>query len=303
MDPLKNIIAATDFSTAARHAADRAAIVAGQTSAGLELLHVLKSGLMDRLRSLVGDPSSDWEQRLHQHAETQLKGLAAELTNADGAAPERRLTRGELLETIAGEAERLSAGLIVIGSRGAGFMRHLLLGSTAERLLGKTTRSILLVRHAAYAPYRRALVAVDFSTSSLPAIRAARAVAPQAALILLHAYEVPFERQLLLAGVDAETLDHCRAAAKQSAYESLNALSRAAGLEPESAALHVVAGDATRVILEYEQLLDCDLVVMGKHGEDRLDELLLGGVTRHVLSESVGDVLVVAGADSPTRGV
>ncbi len=31
---------------------------------------------------------------------------------------------------------------------------------------------------------------------------------------------------------------------------------------------------------------------MGKHGENFLEELLLGSVTKHVLAESQGDVLV-----------
>lgn len=42
-----------------------------------------------------------------------------------------------------------------------------------------------------------------------------------------------------------------------------------------------------------EQELDCDLIVMGKHGQGMLEELLLGSVTKHVLAESTGDVLVL----------
>jgi nucleotide-binding universal stress UspA family protein len=42
-----------------------------------------------------------------------------------------------------------------------------------------------------------------------------------------------------------------------------------------------------------EQELACDLIVMGKHGQGMLEELLLGSVTKHVLAESVGDVVVV----------
>lgn len=54
----------------------------------------------------------------------------------------------------------------------------------------------------------------------------------------------------------------------------------------------VLHGDAARHIVEQEQEWDCDLIVMGKHGENKFEDLLLGSVTKHVLSESQGDVLV-----------
>ena len=44
--------------------------------------------------------------------------------------------------------------------------------------------------------------------------------------------------------------------------------------------------------IEQEQEADCDLIVIGKHGKDAIEELLLGRVTRHVLTESQGDILV-----------
>ncbi len=34
------------------------------------------------------------------------------------------------------------------------------------------------------------------------------------------------------------------------------------------------------------------LIAIGKHGRNMVEELLLGSVTKHVLAESAGDVLV-----------
>ena len=51
-------------------------------------------------------------------------------------------------------------------------------------------------------------------------------------------------------------------------------------------------GDASQVVLEQEQVFDCDLIVMGKHGKNLLEELIVGSVTKKVLAESQGDVLV-----------
>jgi len=53
-----------------------------------------------------------------------------------------------------------------------------------------------------------------------------------------------------------------------------------------------VHGTATLRILEHEQTMDADLIVMGKHGQSMMEELLLGSVTRHVLTHSASDVLI-----------
>ena len=55
----------------------------------------------------------------------------------------------------------------------------------------------------------------------------------------------------------------------------------------------VVQGDASQRIIELEQEKDCDLVVLGKHGQSAAEDLLLGSVTKHVLGQARSDVLVV----------
>jgi nucleotide-binding universal stress UspA family protein len=131
----------------------------------------------------------------------------------------------------------------------------------------KSVKPLLVVRQPPHEAYRRVLVAVDFSPSSLPALAAARAVAPAAELVVLHAYEVPFEDRL-----------------------------RSSGLSPDAAMTLVLQGDPARRLVEQEQERDFDLFVVGKHGESTLESILLGSVIRHVLQASQGDVLVSMGA-------
>ena len=133
---------------------------------------------------------------------------------------------------------------------------------------------------------------MDFSPSSLRAIRHARSIAPGAELVLLHIFDVPFEGKLRYASVDDEVIHHYRIVAKQEATQKLQALRDQAGLPVVGTSLLVLHGDPTFRIIEQEQECDCDLIVVGKHGEGMLEELLLGSVTKHVLAESQGDVLV-----------
>ena len=52
-------------------------------------------------------------------------------------------------------------------------------------------------------------------------------------------------------------------------------------------------GDPAHLILGKEKQLESDLIIIGKKGESALHDLLLGSVTRHVLSASQTDVMVV----------
>jgi nucleotide-binding universal stress UspA family protein len=296
MDPIKTVLAATDFSAPARHGVDRAFRICGETGARLSLIHVLSGGAMDSLRGLLGQEAGRVEERIRDEARESLARLAADLGQARGLSAAIHLASGAVLREILDHADAIDASLLVVGARGEGFLRRLLLGATAERLLRKTLRPTLVVKQTPHEGYRRVLVPVDFSAWSVAAVRIARAVAPRAELVLLHAFEVPFESTLRLAGVDDATVHAYRRAARDEAMARLREVADRAGLAIGEAVLAAQHGDASRIVLEQEQERDCDLIVMGKHGKGALEELLLGSVTKHVLAEASGDVLVAAAA-------
>lgn len=295
MNRLKQILAATDLSAPARYAVARAFRVAAESGAGLELLHVLSQGGLDTLRALLGAASPTVEQRLRDAARERLAGLAAELGQAHGVSAGGRIRTGRVLSAILEEADGLDADLLVLGARGEDYLGRLLLGTTAERLLRTSLRPMLVVKQPPHEPYRRVLVAVDFSAWSRRALDLARRLAPDAGLVLLHAYEAPFESKLRFAGVEEEVLNRYLIDARADALSRLAALAAEAGLASGGVRFEAQHGDAARVIVAQEQELDCDLTVLGKHGLGMMEELLLGCVTKHVLAESMGDVLVVCG--------
>ncbi|NMG15314.1 MULTISPECIES: universal stress protein [Aromatoleum] len=292
MNPVKRLLVATDLSAPARHAADRAALVAREVGARLDLFHVANVTAMEKLRLLVAEVPAEIEQRVLDAAREEMRELAANLLKHHGVAAGVQVASGPLLPEIIGHADTISADLLVLGARGSSFMRHLLIGSTAERMVRKTRWPMLIAKQPPHEPYRTLLVPVDFSPFSLRALRNAQAVAPGADVVLLHAFEVPFESKLRFAGIEDELLARYRIAARQEALGKLRELRDEVGLPPERTRLIVLHGDASRNIIEQEQEQDCDLIVMGKHGESVLEDLLLGSVTKHVLAESQGDVLV-----------
>lgn len=289
MNPNRTILAATDLSAPARHAADRAARLAQETGAPLALLHALPARPLRELREWLGD---DVGRQLQDEARDRLQALADELRQVRQVAVTTELADAGVLDAVDAAATRLDAALIVLGARGAGFLRRLVLGTTAERLLRRTRRPLLVVRSLPHERYRRALLAVDFSPWSADVVALARLAAPSAHLVLCHAWRVPFEEKLHFAGVEEALIERFRRDARVQAEREIDALARAAGLVAGQWESCIVEGEASQRLVEQERAQDCDLVVLGKHGHGVAEDLLLGSVTKHMLAEGMADVLV-----------
>ena len=292
MNGFTSLLAATDFSTPARHAAERAARLAAAGAIPLALLHVVRRRALAELRVLLGADAVPVEQRMLDQSREELDRLATDLGRPFAVTVSAHLATGNVAEMIAGHAALVGADLLVVGAQGQGFMQHAVPGSTAERLLRLTLQPVLVVKQTPIEAYRRVLVPVDLSRWSPAALALARAAAPRAGIVLLHAFEVPFERKLHTAGIPEDEIARLRADAQQSSLQQMHELAATAGLDPASVRYCVRHGDASRQIVEQEQVLDCDLIVLGKHGQGMIEELLLGSVTRRVLAESKCDVLV-----------
>lgn len=285
------ILVATDLSAPSRHAVDRACRLAAEHAATPCFVHAINPGLLDSLQRMLGGDAPALVDRLTTDARQQLTALAADPQHALGLTTECAVVEGSPVIAIARHAEEIDAGLLVVGSRGEGFLRQSTLGTTASRLLRKTPRPTLVVRQPPHESYRRALVAMDFSPAALLALAQTRRWAPQAELVLLHAVDLPFEGKLLHANVDPDLIQRYRIQAQLDGMNRLRALAREQEL-PASTRLLALHGDAPRLILEQEQENDCDLIALGKRGFNALEDLLLGSTTKHVLGETLADVLL-----------
>ncbi|MDP1525595.1 MAG: universal stress protein [Rhodocyclaceae bacterium] len=295
MKPIARILAATDLSAPARHAVERGFLVATATGARYSVLHALELDTMDSMREWLGDNLDGVKRKLEDQARETLSQQLH--TAARDVTADALIALGAPLATIIERADAMDADLLVLGAHGGNFLRHLALGSMASRLLRKTTRHpVLVVKQAPHEPYRRLLLPVDFSPVSAQAIRFARQLAPAADIVLLHTFEAPFEGKLTYAGVEESVIQRYRDTARAEALRHMRLLAEQTALDSSDYTPVVVHGDPSQQIIAQEQELDCDLIVMGKQGTHVTEELLLGSVTKHVLAESQGDVLVICGA-------
>jgi nucleotide-binding universal stress UspA family protein len=284
--PVKRIVAATDFSSDAGNAVRRAAMLATRHGAELELLHVASRSSLDAVRAWVREPA-DIAERLVEDARRLLEQCAASL----GRPATTRVAVGEVLDEILSDCP--AGSTLVLGAHGLNPLRDAILGTTAERLLGRGPLPILIVRDAPQHDYRKVLAAVDLLPGSENVLARAAAFAPGASMAAVHAYDVAFEGALQRAGVHAGEIDRHRAEAFEKALNAIRRLSEAASGDPTLFLPIAERGHAARLILEHERTLGADLVVIGKRRRSVLESVLLGSVTRHVLADAKADVLVV----------
>ena len=297
MVQLKHILAATDLSSSSSQAVDRGFLIAKVSGARYTIMHALGLDALAPLRELLGENADAVSRKIIDEAHERLTELVSDSPWAQNMTPDMQIERGQAALAITAYAETNAVDLVLLGAHGSGFLQRMLLGSTASRLLRKSTCPVLVVKQQTHREYKRVLVAVDFSPGSEITIRLAREVAPDAEIVLLHIFNIPFERKMRFAGVSDDLINQYRHDARERATSQLHQLAQSIGLMNYSG--HVVHGDATRQIVEYEEECRCDLIVMGKHGTHVTEELLLGSVTKRVIAESLNDVLVVVDKRAP----
>lgn len=287
---IRSVTALTDFSEQARYAAERAAIVAYEHHADLRLLHVISGpSLREVSNALRG--RVDVQPIVMDNAVRLLNEEAANIQQKTGMAAHTLLKTGEILSEIRSASE--STDLLVLGAQGADALRHFVLGTTAERLLRTCKRPMLVSRRRPNGTYDRVLVPVDFSADSSAALNMARRIARTAQITIVHAFSVPFEARLRIAGATDEAILRYCEEKREDATKRIRDLTGDFKGEAHRISHVVEHGDPSRVILAKEEEFAADLIIIGKHGQSRLHELLLGSVTRHVLAGARCDVLVV----------
>jgi nucleotide-binding universal stress UspA family protein len=288
MSEIRRILVGTDFGADADRAVTRAARLAAEHGATLEILHVLDRQALVETQSLRGIPRSfrrsvvaDARARLEQLRSLCAGAPAVELSVRIGS------PRAEILK--AGAA----VDLLVLGVRGASPIRDLLLGTTAERVLNTARAPILVVRCVSGGSYERVLAPVDFSVYSQRALEFATRVSAAASVSAVHAYVVPFEGYLRLGGSADEQIADFRVQERLKAEAQLQALLDAFPAERTRMRGVAVHGDPIPTILQMQEQMQAELIVMGKRGRSAVSDALIGSVTRRILANASCDVLVL----------
>jgi nucleotide-binding universal stress UspA family protein len=141
---IRRILVPLDFSEHAEPVTEWAAHLALEHGSAITLLHAYH--LPVEFQQLEGAylPAEFWTQ-VKEEAEQSLARYAEELRRT-GAQVEASVREGYPATVILEEAARLPADLIVIGTHGLSGLKHLLLGSIAERVVQKAACPVLTVK-------------------------------------------------------------------------------------------------------------------------------------------------------------
>ncbi|MCA9114449.1 MAG: universal stress protein [Planctomycetaceae bacterium] len=143
MIAIKQILLPVDFSEPALEATRYALELAERFSATLHLLHVIEDPAV-YLPMFESYPLPSREE-FNQYAQTRLENWIPE-SDAQKCAIERHWVHGTPFVEILKFARTQNVDLIVVGTHGAGMIRHLLLGSVAEKVVRKASCPVLTVR-------------------------------------------------------------------------------------------------------------------------------------------------------------
>ncbi len=291
MPNVQSILAITDFSLGARHAVERSIRLADELEVSrVGVLHVLERSLVDGLRQLFGG-ASDLPDSFDVGARQTLQRLLREIDTPAGVQVEALLRSGRPLAAVLAAAEDFD--MLVVGARGQTKRHRLALGTTSRALLRAHSEPVLVVREAPVGPYRRVLVAIDFSDYSEAALAWARTLAPNAALNLVHVFDNPSPRSASYVRVSHEGLAKFRRRIRMKAEKRMEELVAELQGLGQPFDHRIVEGDPATLLLEQASALEADLLVICKHARPSTEQFLLGSVTLRVLDDSVCDVLVV----------
>jgi nucleotide-binding universal stress UspA family protein len=280
---ITKILCPVDFSSGSEHAVRYAVRLATASNAKLKILHVVAPFIT----SLYDFPVSDVNLtlRIKDGAKQQLDKFVRKLRLSE-IEVETDVQTGDVSSVIEREIRKYRPDILALGVNGKRGFERWIIGSTAERLLRRTSVPILAVpvpKNKKEAKLARILVTTDFSRGSNDALAFAFAVAAmnRSQLTLLHVLE---ETRALISDGYRQQL-------------SRNVQQRLSKLVPDEVRnqceIRVEAGTPYHVILRGIKTDKTDLVVMNIHGISMLDRALIGATAERVLRASASPMLLI----------
>ena len=288
---LQWVLVATDGSPASDGALRVADLLANRDEVAVQVLSVLEPE--------PGPGAGLFPRRLAEKVERRFAHVREQVRGVIGEHPTWRtaINIGPVGETICRMAEAISADMIVVG-----FGQHRRVHdrepdkATVRAIAEMCVTPVLVVPSQGRTLPHRAMLALDFSRSSIRAGRAALQllVAPAVMhLVYVHASQEPFPA----APADPDSTD---TAGFEPFFEAVEReLRPPPGVTFERAV--VPYGDPVVQLLAHAAANEVDLIALGKHGKAAHERFHMGSVSTGVLRSAQCLVLVSGGSDPRPR--
>jgi nucleotide-binding universal stress UspA family protein len=281
----ERIVAGTDLSRTAAIASERAALLASHVGAKLTLVHA------------GTHPGDAFDKLAKEH-------------DAEAIAKE-----GSPAEVLISEANRLDAGLIVVGSVGMSGARRFLLGSVPNKVSHHAPTDVLIVKTDPAPPgvsdYQTVLVGTDGSPTAMRAVEMASALAATlgAKETIVCAYQPPTEHEMKqLRGDPNDPINQWsagkneretpeefrwRIAGAVQAEDVLERASERAGASGADFEVRSEEGHPAETLISVASDEGFDLIAVGSVGMRGPKRFMLGNVPQRVSHHAPTDVLIL----------
>jgi nucleotide-binding universal stress UspA family protein len=282
------ILLATDGSEDATLAARAAIELSNRTASELHVVHVWHDVPTPHFRSFV-------RAQLRQEAHETLQKQLERIEQTGGTVAKAHLREGRTIDEILGLSEELEVGLLIVGSRGLGGVKRILLGSVSEGIIHHSRRPVLVMRGGENAwPPSRVIIGDDSSEDAREAAQLAARIGKLfgATALMVRAYPRLPETDPEGRELDPRMVENALRREQRTLEGRAAEIEEASGIRPRA---KIAVGDPAASLIEAaeEAAPERALIAVGSRGLDVVQRLRLGSVSTKVLRASGGPVLVV----------
>ena len=299
---IQNIVVPIDFSKMSVQAVQIAKLLARRFSASIHLAHVRQlnyaADFVAPAPPIVPFSFIPYEQNGERTALKELKKVAGECGVSSGNCDV--LTGAPPFDEICGFAQTVPADLIVMSTHGRTGLKHVFLGSTAERIVQHSSCPVLVTRGSALQAnngsqfrIKTILVPVDFSNCSREGLRYAIAFANEfgAKIILLHATYLGYVYST--EGSAIYDIPGLQKHARKTAERKMREFMRSVNFGAVKFETVFTEGSPVLDICAFAKDRDVDLIITSTHGFTGFTHVLIGSIAEQVVRHAHCSVLVV----------
>ena len=198
---------------------------------------------------------------------------------------------GNVVSEVIKASQKEEADLIVIGRSHKGILEHLYSGSDVIEILRQSSVPVLVYKHlsdnslAVEEPFKRPLLAVDWSPASMQALEYLKTIQPT--IEELHFVHVASEKELQSAS--AMQIQKTRKETRRK-LDDLAEQFEAEGLRTDT---HIHIGDPIEEIEKAARDCQASMIVLGSSGKSAWVERFLGSIPQYLAEKSIYPTLLI----------
>ena len=224
-------------------------------------------------------------EKLEEERKEYLKGIRERAAKENVECEVITREGEEPYKSIIEEADKKRAEVIVMGRHGRKGLMRLLMGSTTARVIGHTTRNVLVVPMTLEIKWKNIVIATDGSKYS-------EAAAKEAINLIKRCCTKTCTLNVI--AVTRKDATKERIQISENALKEITSKAEKENIKVDTSLIKDRLHESIHEsIIEYAEEKNADIIVMGSHGRTGLERLLMGSVTERVIGHTDRAVLVV----------